>query len=109
PGAASGPGLAAQGVAGLDAGQDGLEPVGPETPEVRLRQEGEAALRGEVDAARRDDLLDGGHDLVEADPEVGIVPGHPGALQLPEEELQVLLDLGGVEGLVVDRVVDAAA
>jgi hypothetical protein len=102
-------GLVAQGEPGFDPGKDGLEAVLLEALEVGLGEQGQAALGDEVDAVSGHDRLDGVHVVVEPDPEVGVVPGHPRPLHRLEEELQVVLELLEIQGLVGDLGVDAEA
>ena len=93
----------------LDAGQERLEPVALQADHVRLRQERQAALGDEINAPGRGRRFDRVQELVEPDPEIGIVPADARPAQLPPQEPQVVLDHLQVERLVRDDRVDAEA
>ena len=101
--------LVAEHVPRLDAGEDRTEPVLREPLEPRLRQQGEAAFRDELDRPRGDGFLDGPEHVVEPDAEVGVVPADDRSLHLRGEKAEVVPHLVEVERLVGDDRIDAEA
>src|SRR5207253_7773843 len=73
----------------LDARQDGLEAVTSQPLDMWLGEEGEAALRHEIDRTRGSRRFDGIQHLIEPDPKVGVVPADARPAQLTSQELEV--------------------
>ena len=109
PGLEAGARLAAEVIPGLDPRQHGLEAGSAQPPEIRLREQRQAALGSESDAARRYGLLDGGHVVVEAHAEVRVVPADTRIGHHLGDEAQVVTDLLELERLVGNLGVDAEA
>ncbi len=74
-----------------------------------LRENREAAFGDEVDASRRHGIFDRVHEVVEADAEVGVVPSDSWALELCEQEPQILLQHVEIQDLIRHRGIDAEA
>ena len=105
----AGLGLVAEVVPRFDARQKGLEAVALEPLQVRLREQGQAAFRDEVDAVGRHRLLDRVEVVVETDPEVRIVPGDARPWHRPDQEPQVVFQHPEIERLIRHDRVDAEA
>ena len=105
----AGPGLVAELVPGFDAGQQDLESAALEPLQMRLCQEGKAALRDEIDPVRRHRRVDRVQGFVESHAEVRVVPADARPLERPREEPEVIGEHREVEGLIRDDRIDAKA